>query len=171
MVEVSPIRSAKDHKAALAEVKALVDKAKLAKAERDRLDVLTVLVSDYEDHAFPHKSGGSPAEFLKTCMASSGRTQADFAKLIDNRSIASLVLARKRTMSIDVIRALVTEWKVPAGPLIVRDKLAEKRQQEASGRSKAKRGKAKSVAKRKTRRRAAGKSKPAAEAAPNPLED
>lgn len=161
MVEVSPIRSKKDHKAALAEVKALIDqKKKLDKAARDRLDVLTALVSDYEDHAYPQKNGTSPAEFLKGHMANSGRTQAEFANLIHNRSIASLILARKRTMSLDVVRALVAGWGLPAGPLIVRDALAEKRQKAAAGKVKPKR-KAKRAAKVKTSK--------AAE--PNPLED
>ena len=57
-------------------------------------------------------------------MVNSRRTQNDLAKLIRSRSIASLVLNRKRTMSLDVIRALVFRWRLPAEPLLVPYKTA-----------------------------------------------
>ena len=65
------------------------------------------------------KANAHPVDFLEAWMVNSGRTQNDLAKLIRSRSIASLVLNRKRTMSLDVIRALVFRWRLPAEPLLV----------------------------------------------------
>jgi HTH-type transcriptional regulator/antitoxin HigA len=78
-------------------------------------------------------------------MVNSGRTQNDLAKLIRSRSIASLVLNRKRTMSLDVIRALVFKWRLPAEPLLVPYKTGA-----------AKAGKGKRRANRRPTRRRAG---------------
>jgi HTH-type transcriptional regulator/antitoxin HigA len=65
------------------------------------------------------KADAHPVDFLEAWMVNSGRIQNDLAKLIRSRSIASLVLNRKRTMSLDVIRALVFGWRLPAEPLLV----------------------------------------------------
>jgi antitoxin component HigA of HigAB toxin-antitoxin module len=65
------------------------------------------------------RANAHPVDFLEVWMVNSGRTQNDLAKLIRSRSVASLVLNRKRTMSLEVIRALVFEWRLPAEPLLV----------------------------------------------------
>jgi HTH-type transcriptional regulator/antitoxin HigA len=51
-MELKPIRSKKDYQAALAEVERLWD-APAKSAAADRLDVLTMLVENYERHHFP----------------------------------------------------------------------------------------------------------------------
>ena len=91
------------------------------------------------------KANGHPVDFLEAWMVNSGRTQNDLAKLIRSRSIASLVLNRKRTMSLDVIRALVFGWRLPAEPLLVAYKTG-----------KAKAAKGKRLANRKATPRRAG---------------
>ena len=116
MNEIRPIRGPRDHKAALAEIDALLAARKPTKAQRDRLEVLTVLVSDYEDRAF-QIDDLDPIELLEAHMQNSGRSQKDLADLI-GRALASLILSRQRAMSLEVIRKISDSWGIPADLLI-----------------------------------------------------
>ncbi len=125
MVAIHPIRNARDHKAALAEIDALLAAGKLAKDEDARFGVLAVLVSDYEDRAFPVDEA-DPIELLDAHMRNSGRGQTDLGDLI-GRALASLILSRRRAMSFDVIRKISAAWGIPADLLITPYELAAKR--------------------------------------------
>jgi antitoxin component HigA of HigAB toxin-antitoxin module len=125
MDEIRPIRSARDHKAALAEIDALLGVARLSKPERARLEVLTVLVNDYEEHTFPVDEA-DPIDLLEQHMLNSGRTQKDLAEMV-GRALASLILNRQRAMSLDVIRKISRAWGIPADLLIAPYNLAAKR--------------------------------------------
>jgi antitoxin component HigA of HigAB toxin-antitoxin module len=93
------------------------------------------------------RANAHPVDFLEVWMVNSGRTQNDLAKLIRSRSVASLVLNRKRTMSLDVIRALVFKWRLPAEPLLVPYR---------AGKAKAARTKGRPASRRPTPRRGTG---------------
>jgi len=51
-MEIKPVRNAKEHKTALAEVEGLWD-AKAGSSEHDRLDVLVTLIEAYEEKHEP----------------------------------------------------------------------------------------------------------------------
>lgn len=125
MNEIRPIRTARDHKAALTEIDALLAVRRPTKAQRDRLEVLTVLVNDYEDRAFPAEDL-DPIELLEVHMQNSGRGQKDLADLV-GRALASLILSRQRAMSLEVIRKISDAWGIPADLLIKPYALAAKR--------------------------------------------
>ncbi len=86
-------------------------------ADGDKLDALVTLAAAYEDrhYAIPK---ATPLEILKFMMAESGRTQADLAALLGSRSRASEILAGKREFTLDQIRKLHREWRIPAAALI-----------------------------------------------------
>jgi HTH-type transcriptional regulator / antitoxin HigA len=125
MDSIRPIHGARDHKVALTEIDVLLAAGKLTKAQNARLEVLTVLVSDYEDRAFP-TGGMDPIDLLEAHMRNSGRTQKDLADMI-GRGLASLVLNRQRAMSLAVIRKISNAWGIPADLLISPYELAAKR--------------------------------------------
>jgi HTH-type transcriptional regulator / antitoxin HigA len=125
MDSIRPIHSARDYKAALTEIDVLLAAGKRTKAQNERLEVLTVLVSDYEDRAFP-AGDMDPIDLLEAHMQNSGRTQKDLADMI-GRGLASLVLSRQRAMSLAVIRKISSAWGIPAGLLISPYELAAKR--------------------------------------------
>jgi HTH-type transcriptional regulator/antitoxin HigA len=125
MDDIRPIHNARDHKAALAEINALLTAGRLTKAQGDRLEVLTVLVNDYEDRAFP-AGEADPVELLEWHMQNSGRAQKDLADMV-GRALASLILSRQRAMSLDVIRKISEAWGIPADLLIKPYELAAKR--------------------------------------------
>lgn len=116
-MDIRPIRTAREHKAALAEIDTLLALDELSKDQDDRLEVLTLLVNDYEDRTIPIGETMDTIEFLKAHMDNSGRTQKDLADLI-GPALASLILSRQRALSLDVIRKLSTAWGIPADLLI-----------------------------------------------------
>lgn len=111
-----PVRTEADYEAALAQIELLWG-AKEGTEKADKLDVLLVLVEDYErkNHPVP---APDPIEAIKEVMRIKNYTRNDLIPLIGNRSKVSEVLSRKRPLSISMIRALHTTWGIPADILI-----------------------------------------------------
>jgi HTH-type transcriptional regulator/antitoxin HigA len=116
MIDVRPIRTPEDHKAALRRIEALWG-AEPGTVEGDTLDVLVDLVEHYEDRHFPIPEA-DPIDVLRFSMEQNGRTQADLAALLGSRSRASEILAGKRRLTTSMIAKLEAEWHIPAGALL-----------------------------------------------------
>jgi HTH-type transcriptional regulator/antitoxin HigA len=72
MNEIKVIKTAPDYQAALAEIERLVDlDPNLGSPEADRLEILTLLVQDYETRAFP-LAPGDPVEAIRFRMEQQG---------------------------------------------------------------------------------------------------
>lgn len=112
---IKPIHTQQDHDAALAEIQHLLDTTGESSA-LDRLEILTVLVQDYErqHHRLPEPD---PVDLLSFAMRAQGRSQADLAKLLASRSRASEVLNRRRPLSKDMIEKITSAWSLPASLL------------------------------------------------------
>jgi len=116
MIEpIRPIRTEADHAAALAQIDALFTAAP-GSAESDRLEVLAVLVSEYE-RAHSTELPAHPIEVLNLAMKAQGRTQAELAELLGSRSRASEVLGRRRQLSAAMVEKLAQAWAIPAALL------------------------------------------------------
>jgi HTH-type transcriptional regulator/antitoxin HigA len=124
-MDIRPIRNDDDHSAALKKIERYWNAA-VGSAEADALDVLVTLVDAYENEHWPIEAA-DPVETLQAHMAASGRTQADLAKVIGSRPRASEVMARKRPLTINMIRGLVSNWHLPAELLISSYKLRKPR--------------------------------------------
>lgn len=111
-----PIRTRAEHDRALAEIERLMG-AKRGTPKADRLEVLVALVTAYEATRdvidLPE-----PIEAIEAHMEERGLIQADLARLVGSRSLASAILSRKRPMSLSVIRKLAKEWDIPAQILV-----------------------------------------------------
>jgi HTH-type transcriptional regulator/antitoxin HigA len=114
--EVKPIRSAADHKVALAEVKRLWG-SKLGTREGDRLDVLATLIDAYEAEQHPIDPP-DPVEAIKFRMEQQGLTRRDLEDIIGTRTRIAEVLNRKRALSIAMIRRLHERLGISAEVLI-----------------------------------------------------
>lgn len=114
--EIKPIRNDKDYEAALAEVERLWG-AKSRTPRGDRLDVLATLIEAYEDQRFP-MDPPDPIEAIKFRMEQQGLTRRDLEDLIGTRTRIAEVLARKRGLSIAMIRRLHDKLGIPAEVLI-----------------------------------------------------
>ena len=116
-VKIKPIRSEKDHKAALAEIARLLEK-NLDAAGEAHLDVLSTLAEAFEKEHYALGLPSDPIAALKAHMESSGKTQTDLAELLGSRSRASEILHRRAPLSITAIRMLHAKWGIPAEILI-----------------------------------------------------
>jgi HTH-type transcriptional regulator / antitoxin HigA len=114
--EVRPIRSKRDHAAALKEVERLWG-AKAGTRHGDRLDVLVTLIEAYEEEHYPIDPP-DPIEAIKFRMEQQGLTRRDLEEIIGTRTRIAEVLNRKRGLSIAMIRRLNERLGIPAEVLI-----------------------------------------------------
>ena len=118
-MEIRPIRTDKDHKAALAEIEACWG-APEGSEQGDRLDVLLALVEIYEAKRWPTdlSKGFDPIDVLNYAIDELGHTQAELAELLKSRSRASEILSRRRPLTVDMIHKISEAWKIPADLLV-----------------------------------------------------
>jgi HTH-type transcriptional regulator/antitoxin HigA len=115
-MSLRPIHTEADHAAAIARIEALWD-AQPGSPEHDELEVLSVLVSAYEDIQWPMLPP-DPVDAIIFHMEQNGFRQKDFAAVIGSVSRASEVLNLRRPLTIDMIRAIHAAWSIPLGSLI-----------------------------------------------------
>jgi HTH-type transcriptional regulator/antitoxin HigA len=85
--------------------------------QADRLEVLVALVAAYETAQDPIDLP-EPIEAIEAHMNDRELGQADLARLLGSRSLASAILNRKRPMSLSVIRKLASQWDIPTDILV-----------------------------------------------------
>jgi HTH-type transcriptional regulator/antitoxin HigA len=115
-MEIKPVKTKRDYTAALKEIERLFD-AKSGTADGDRLEVLTALISVYEEkhHAVPLPN---PIDAIQYYMESRGLTRRDLEKYLGSRARVSEVLNRKRPITMEMIRNLHRGLGIPAEVLI-----------------------------------------------------
>jgi HTH-type transcriptional regulator/antitoxin HigA len=113
---IQPIRTSADHDAALARIETLWD-AHPGTPEHDEIEVLSVLVSAYEDEHWPILPP-DPVDAIKFHMEQNGFRQKDLASVIGSTSRASEVLNRRRPLTVEMIKAIHAAWSVPLESLI-----------------------------------------------------
>ena len=117
-MDIRPIRSDEDHKAALAEIERLWGAAP-GTDSRDKLDILVTLVEKYEENRWPMaEPDWDPVDVLQYAIDEMGHSQAELAELLRSRSRASEILSRNRTLTLEMIRSISDAWKIPAALLI-----------------------------------------------------
>ena len=118
-MDIRPIRTDKEHRAALAEIDACWG-APEGTEEGDRLDVLLALVDIYEAKRWPIDiaEGFDPIDVLNYAIEEFGHSQAELAELLGSRSRASEILSRRRALTVDMIHTISEAWKIPADLLV-----------------------------------------------------
>jgi HTH-type transcriptional regulator/antitoxin HigA len=112
------IKAESDYKAALAEIEALVTRdPDVGTPEADRLDLLALLVEDYESKEFPIELP-DPIEAIRFRMEQGNLTHRDLVPYIGSRSKVSEVLSGKRPLTLSMMRALSSALGIPAKVLI-----------------------------------------------------
>jgi len=115
-MSIRPVRTEEDYSAALERIEELWG-AEPGTAEGDELDILLLLVEDYEDKHHPVPPP-SPIEAIKFVMDQKGLKQADLVPFMGSHSKVSEVLSGKRSLTLSMIRALHEELSIPAEVLI-----------------------------------------------------
>ncbi len=115
-MDIKPIKTQADYRAALEEVERLFDAAPDT-VEGDRLEILTTLIEAYEERHFAIPLP-DPIEAILYFLESRGLSRRDLEPFIGARARVSEVLNRKRPLTIGMIRKLHTGLGIPAEVLI-----------------------------------------------------
>lgn len=118
-MEIRPIRSDADHRAALAEIEACWG-APAGTEAADKLEVLVTLVENYEARRWPLDEAErfDPVDVLHFAIDELGHTQSELAEILGSRSRASEILARRRALTVEMIHKIAEVWKIPADLLV-----------------------------------------------------
>lgn len=115
---VKPIKNNKQYEEALTRVYALMQKDLRADSkESDELEVLSILVKEYESEHFPIPKP-NPLEAIKFRLEQMEISDSEFSELLGSRSRKSEILSGKRKLSLSMIRKLTEKLRIPAEVLI-----------------------------------------------------
>jgi HTH-type transcriptional regulator/antitoxin HigA len=118
MQPIRPIRNEADYELALQEIDRCLDAAS-GSPERDQLEVLTVLVDDYE--AKHHSiSPPEPIAAIEFVLEQRGLSRKDLEGVIESSGRISEVMNKQRSLMLAMIRKLVETFDLPADVLIRR---------------------------------------------------
>ncbi len=115
-MDIKPIKTDKDYNQALKRLETIFD-AKKGSPEGDELEVLGILVDQYENQHFPIGLP-DPIEAIKFRMEQMGYNQTDLANIVGLKSRASEILNKKRKLSLEMIRQLHDRLNIPTDVLI-----------------------------------------------------
>ena len=115
-MDIHPIKSEADYRAALAEIEHLFA-AEPDTPDGERLDLLTTLVEAYEGHCHPI-AVPDPIEAIVYHLESRGLTRRDLEPYVGSRARVSEVLNRKRPLTLEMIRRLHIGLGIAADILI-----------------------------------------------------
>jgi HTH-type transcriptional regulator/antitoxin HigA len=115
-MNINLIKTENDYNQALERLEVIFD-AKKGTPEGDELEILGMLIDQYENEHFPI-SLPDPIEAIKFRMEQMGYTQNDLANIVGFKSRASEILNRKRKLSLEMIRQIHISLKIPTDVLI-----------------------------------------------------
>ena len=110
------IKTKAEYEAALARIDKLMDAAPKT-PEGDELELLSLLVHDYEEKKLPIDKP-DPISAIRFRMEQQGLAPTDLVPLLGSRSRVSEILSGKRDLSLKMIRALVVGLRIPAELLL-----------------------------------------------------
>lgn len=117
-MEIRPIHTDADYKAALREVSAYFDnEPEPDTPDGDRFEILLTLVEAYEARHFPIDLR-DPVEAIKFRMEQAGLTPKDLVPAIGRLNRVYEILARKRPLTLNMIWRLHERFGIPAESLI-----------------------------------------------------
>lgn len=115
-MEIKPIRSKADYRAALKAVENLMS-ARAGSPEGDRLDVMVTLIEAYERKHYP-LDPPDPVEAIKFRMEQMALAPKDLVPMIGQLNRVYEILNRKRPLTLQMIRRLHSKLGIPAESLI-----------------------------------------------------
>lgn len=115
-MNIKPIKTEADYRAALAEIEKLMH-VEDEGPEADRLDILATLVDAWEEKHDPIDDP-DPVEAILHRMEALGLERTDLEPLIGGRGRVSEVLGRKRPLTMAMVRRLHAALAIPAATLI-----------------------------------------------------
>lgn len=115
-MNIKLIKTENDYNQALERLEIIFD-AKPNSIEGDELEVLGILIDQFENEHFPIGLP-DPIEAIKFRMEQMGYNQTDLANIVGLKSRASEILNRKRKLSLEMIRKLHERLNISTDVLI-----------------------------------------------------
>jgi len=115
-MKIAPIRNENDYQNAINRLELIFD-AKKGTEQGDELEILTILIDQYENENFPIGMP-DPIEAIKFRMEQLGLKQKDLAKVVGFKSRVSEILNRKRKLTLTMVRKLNSTLHIPTEVLI-----------------------------------------------------
>ena len=115
-MNISPIRNNEDYQKALERLEELFD-AKKGTSEGDELEILAILIDNYESENFPIEMP-DPISAIQFRMEQMGLKQKDLAEIIGFKSRVSEIMNRKRKLTLSMVRKLNQHLHIPTDVLI-----------------------------------------------------
>ncbi|CAK3442437.1 type II toxin-antitoxin system HigA family antitoxin [Vibrio lentus] len=115
-MQIKPIKTADDNRAALARIEQLWD-AEPNTLEGDELEVLATLIEAFEEANYPI-APPDPIEAIKFRMEQQGLEDKDLVPFLGQRSRVTEILSRQRRLSISMIRKLHDGLRIPLDSLV-----------------------------------------------------
>ncbi len=113
---LKPIKTDADYRVALQRLEDIFD-AKPGTQDSDELEILGLMVDDYENQHFPIEAP-DPIEAIKIRMEEMDLKQVDLISDIGGKSRVSEVLNRKRRLTVNMIRKLSPRLNLSTNILI-----------------------------------------------------
>jgi len=124
--ELKVIRTSEEHKAYLEQVQNLLAlEPKIGTPESNTLDVLLILIEDYENKKYPVEAP-DPIDAILFRMHEKGLKQADLVPYLGSNSRVSEILNRKRNLTVDMIKKLSVGLGLSAETLLGLGEIEEK---------------------------------------------
>jgi HTH-type transcriptional regulator / antitoxin HigA len=115
-ITIKPIKTTEEYQLALKQIDTLWE-APPKSAGADILEVLSILVDDYENKHFPIDAP-DPIEAIKYQMEQLHLSQQDLAKYLGGKSRVSEILHKKRPLTLKMIKALHQQLHIPLSVLV-----------------------------------------------------
>lgn len=115
-MEIRPIKSDADYRAALEEAERLWD-AEPGTPDGDRVEVLSTLIEAYEAARYPIPAP-DPIDAVFFMMEQNGLSRRDLEPAIGSRGRVSEILNRKRPLTLPMVRALSALLHIPTDVLV-----------------------------------------------------
>lgn len=115
---LKPIKNDQQYESALSRAYVLMQKnIKPESRESDELEVLSILIKDYESEHYPVPKP-NPLEAIKFRLEQMNMSEAELSEILGYRSRKSEILSGKRKLSLAMIRKLAEKLHIPADVLI-----------------------------------------------------
>ena len=115
---LKPIKNNREYEASLERIYTLMQKdIKEDSKESDELEILSILVKEYENNHFPMPKP-NPLEAIKFRLEQMNLSETELSKVLGNRVRKSEIFSGKRKLSLNMIRKLNSALNIPAEVLI-----------------------------------------------------
>ncbi|HAV53413.1 MAG TPA: transcriptional regulator [Aequorivita sp.] len=115
-MKIKPIRNEADYQKALERLEVIFD-AKRGTEEGDELEILAMVIDNYENENFPIDMP-DPIAAINFRMEQMGLKQKDLVKMIGFKSRVSEIMNKKRKLTLEMIRKLNADLNIPTEILI-----------------------------------------------------